>query len=105
MANADTTSGILLGAGFESVSLRRCDLPILGGRDLNEAVELVMSLGPAGEILRLLGDRAVHLHEPVAQALREELAEWERADGVWAPASTWIVTAAAPAQRRETSSR
>jgi ubiquinone/menaquinone biosynthesis C-methylase UbiE len=105
MANADTTSGILLSAGFEGVSLRRCDLPILGGRDLEEAVELVMSLGPAGEILRLAGDRAVHLHEPVAQALREELAAWERPDGVWAPASTWIVTASAPDQRRETSSK
>src|SRR5438128_4607076 len=27
MANADTTSGILLAAGFESVSMRRCGLP------------------------------------------------------------------------------
>jgi SAM-dependent methyltransferase len=97
MGNADTTSGILLNAGFQEVSLRRCDLPITIGLDLDEAVELVMSLGPAGEILRLAGERAAHLHEPVAEALREELADWVGPDGVSAPASTWIVSANVPA--------
>jgi ubiquinone/menaquinone biosynthesis C-methylase UbiE len=98
MANADTTSGILLSAGYENVALRRCDIPIMIGTDLQEAVDLVMSLGPAGEILRLAGERAAHLHEPVADALREGMADWQRSDGaVMAPASTWIVTANAPA--------
>jgi ubiquinone/menaquinone biosynthesis C-methylase UbiE len=105
MANADTTSDILLGAGFTDVTLRRCDLPIQIGRDLEEAVELAMSLGPAGEILRLAGDRAAHVREPVASALREAFAEWDGPDGVTAPASSWIVTARVPAQRRDTSSR
>ncbi len=96
MANADTTSGILLSAGYENIALRRCDLPITIGRDLEEAVELVMSLGPAGEILRLAGERAEHLHQPIATALREGMAEWVTPDGVIAPASTWIVSADAP---------
>jgi hypothetical protein len=96
MANADTTSGILVNAGYEAISLRRCDLPIMIGSDLDEAVEFVMSLGPAGEILRLAGERAEHLHGPVAAALREGLADWAGPDGVTAPASTWIVTASAP---------
>lgn len=96
MANADTTSGILLSAGFENVALRRCDIPIMIGLEIDEAVDLVMSLGPAGEILRLAGERAAHLHEPVAEALRDGLADWAGPDGVIAPASTWIVTANAP---------
>ena len=96
MANADTTSGILVSAGYQAISLRRCDLPITIGSDLDEAVDFVMSLGPAGEILRLAGERAEHLHAPVAAALREGLAEWAGPDGVTAPASTWIVTASAP---------
>ena len=96
MGNADTTSGILVSAGFEDIALRRCDLPITIGLDLDEAVELVMSLGPAGEILRLAGDRAAHLHAPIAAALREDMAEWVTPDGVVAPASTWIITARAP---------
>ena len=39
MANADTTSGILVSAGYEAISLRRCDLPITIGSDLDEAVQ------------------------------------------------------------------
>jgi len=98
MGNADTTSGILVSAGFERISLLRCDKPILIGVDLDEAVEFVMSIGPAGEILRLAGEQAADLHEPVAAALREDMAEWVGPDGkVLAPASTWIVTAHAPA--------
>ncbi|HST33434.1 MAG TPA: class I SAM-dependent methyltransferase [Solirubrobacteraceae bacterium] len=98
MGNADTTSGILLSAGFEQISLLRCDKPIRIGDDLDEAVEFVMSIGPAGEILRLAGERAAHLHGQVAAALREDMAPWVAADGaVMGPASTWIVTAQAPA--------
>ena len=97
MGNADTTSGILLSAGFQSISLLRCDKPIRIGDDLDEAVEFVMSIGPAGEILRLAGERAAHLHEPVAAALREDMAKWVAPDGtVMGPASTWIVTASVP---------
>jgi SAM-dependent methyltransferase len=97
MGNADTTSGILLSAGFEQISLLRCEEPILIGTDLDEAVEFVMSIGPAGEILRLAGERAAHLHGQVAAALREDMAAWVKPDGtVMGPASTWIVTASAP---------
>lgn len=97
MGNADTTSGILVSAGFENISLLRCDKPILIGVDLDEAVEFVMNIGPAGEILRLAGEQAAHLHAPVAAALREDMAEWVAPDGsVMAPASTWIISAAAP---------
>jgi SAM-dependent methyltransferase len=93
MANADTTSGILTSAGFTGITLRRCDLPIVVGRDIDEAVEFVMSLGPAGEIIRLAGERAAHLHEPIRQALCEGLADYDSPDGIRAPASTWIVSA------------
>ena len=97
MSDADTTSEILLRAGFDDVALRRCDLPILIGRDMDEAVDFVKALGPAGEILRLAGERAAHLHDEVDAALRESLAEFDGPDGVLASASTWIVTATAAA--------
>jgi SAM-dependent methyltransferase len=96
MANADTTSAVLLSAGFSDVTLQRCDIPILVGNDVDEAVELVMSLGPAGELLRLAGEDAAHLHGEVDAALREGIAEFAQPDGTLvAPASTWIVSAAA----------
>jgi SAM-dependent methyltransferase len=97
MANADTVSEQLKAAGFENISLRRCDLPILGGNDMDEALEIVMAIGPAGEILRLLGDRAQEYLPTVDAKLREAFSEFQREDGtIWGMASTWIVTATAP---------
>jgi ubiquinone/menaquinone biosynthesis C-methylase UbiE len=96
MADADTTSEVLIRAGFIDIALRRCDIPIMIGSDIEEALELVMALGPAGEILRLAGDRAAHLHGQVQDALRKGLAEFAADGELRAPASTWIVTASAP---------
>ena len=97
MANADTVSDIVLAAGYRDVQLTRCDRPILMGRDLDEAVELVTSLGPAGEVIRLLGERAAGELPKVDAALRDGLAEFVQPDGsVLGPASTWTVAAVNP---------
>lgn len=96
MANADTVSEQLAIAGFEEISLRRCDLPIKIGDDLDHAVEFTMSLGPAGEVLRLWGDRVEEIRPEISAKLHEALVEFDGPDGVIAPASTWILGARAP---------
>jgi ubiquinone/menaquinone biosynthesis C-methylase UbiE len=97
MANADTVSEQLKIAGFEEIALRRCDLPIKVGDTLDEAVEFGMALGPAGEILRLWGDRVDEIRPEIAARIRAEIAELEKPDGVFAQASTWIISARSPA--------
>jgi len=96
MANADTVSEQLKIAGFEEITLQRCDLPLKIGKDLDHAVEFNMSLGPAGEVLRLWEDRIDEIRPKIAADLRQALAEFEGPDGVFAPASTWIIGARAP---------
>jgi SAM-dependent methyltransferase len=96
MANADTVSDILLTAGFVEVELRRCDIPIQIGRDLDHAIEFATALGPAGEVIRLAGNEAEKVRPQIESALREALAEFATPGGVTAPASTWIVSATAP---------
>jgi hypothetical protein len=93
MADADTTSEILVHAGYRDIELHRCDEPITIGQDLDEAIDIVMALGPGGEILRLAGDRAAHMHDTVRDALRAGLAEFETPAGIVGAASTWIVSA------------
>jgi ubiquinone/menaquinone biosynthesis C-methylase UbiE len=93
MADADTTSEILSHAGYSEIVFHRCDESITMGSDVEEAIEILMALGPAGEILRLQGDRAAHLHDLVRDALRHGLDEFVTAGGVVAPASTWVVSA------------
>jgi ubiquinone/menaquinone biosynthesis C-methylase UbiE len=96
MADADVTSQVLLNAGFGDVEFRRCDLDFKFGGTLDDGVELIMALGPAGEVLRLAGDQAQQLHDQIAAALKEELSELAGPGGVTAQASTWIVAATAP---------
>jgi len=96
MANADTLTEQMTIAGFEAVALQRSDLPLKIGNDLEHAVEFNMALGPAGEVLRLWGDRVDEIRPEIAAKLREALADLEGPDGVVAPASTWIITARVP---------
>jgi SAM-dependent methyltransferase len=94
MADADTTTDVLVRAGFEDISLHRCDLEITIGADLDEAVEFVMALGPAGELIRLVGSQADRDRSNIFASLREALAELRGPNGaVRAPASSWIVGA------------
>ena len=71
---------------------------ILGdkARLLAEAVDFAMALGPSGEIIRLAGEEGEKRKPEVIAALRETLGRYARADGVWAPSSTWFVTARNP---------
>jgi SAM-dependent methyltransferase len=96
MANADTVTDVLKHAGFEDIKLKRQDLLIKVGETLEHAVDLVMSLGPAGEVLRLWGDRVDEIRPRVRAALLEGMADMARADGVYADSSTWAVRAVAP---------
>jgi len=93
LADADVTSQILLSAGFTDIGLRRCDLPFRVGRDLDQAVALVMALGPAGEVIRLAGEEAEQIRPEIEAALRGALADFDGPDGVISTASSWIVTA------------
>lgn len=97
MADADTTSDILLGAGFRGIELHRCDIPIRIGSDLAEASDYVMALGPAGELIRLAGEPAQRRLPELVAAVQRALAQYESDDGVVAPMSSWIVSARAPA--------
>jgi SAM-dependent methyltransferase len=97
MAGADTTTDILVNAGFEQISLRRCDIVVKIGDDLDRAISLLMALGPAGEIIRLAGDDAEQIRPQLERAIGEVLHDYVTPEGVLAPSSTWIVTATAPA--------
>lgn len=82
--------------GYTGVAFERFDTDICIGRDLDDAIEFAMALGPAGEIIRLAGAEGERLRPTVATALRQTLARYVRQDGVWAPSSTWFITARRP---------
>jgi len=96
MAGPDMVSSLLRSAGYDRIAFERFDADICIGRELAEAIEFAMALGPSGEIIRLAGEEGEKRKPEVVAALREALARYARDDGVWAPSSTWFVTARNP---------
>jgi ubiquinone/menaquinone biosynthesis C-methylase UbiE len=97
MAGPDMVSAMLISAGFSGIAFERFDTDICIGRDLDDAIEFATALGPAGEIIRLAGAAGERLRPTVVTALRQTLARYVRDDGVWAPSSTWFISARRPA--------
>ena len=95
MAGADVVTDVLQAAGWKNVTLERSDLAIKIGNTVDEAVDIAMSLGPAGEILRLAGAEGERLKPQVVEALRAAFSPYVKGDGVWGPSSAWIVSARA----------
>lgn len=95
MRGPDLVSDQLLAAGFGEIAFERHDADICIGRGLDEAIEFAMALGPAGELMRLAGDVGREKTPEVVAALKEALAIYVRPDGLFAPSSTWLVTARA----------
>jgi SAM-dependent methyltransferase len=96
MANADTVTDVLVHAGFEDIRLTRQDLPYTIGKDLDQAVEFNMAIGPAAEVLRMWGERIDEIRPKIKADLTTALADFVQADGsVVAPASTWAISARA----------
>lgn len=93
MSGPDMVSDQLKAGGFTEITFGRFDTDICIGKDLDEAVEFAMALGPAGELIRLAGAEGERLRGSVSAALSETLSRYARADGVYAPSSTWIVHA------------
>ena len=93
MSGPDMVSSMLKSAGFAGVTFERFDTDICIGRNLEDAVDFAMALGPAGEIIRLAGAEGERLKPKVVAALLETLSRYERQDGIWAPSSTWFITA------------
>ena len=73
MASPALVRELLTGAGWSEIEVHACDAPFELGT-IDEAVELSMTLGPAGEIVREAGERAAGKREAIVDALRRHFA-------------------------------
>lgn len=96
MASADVVSDQLVAAGFRAIALERSDADLRIGDSLDAAVDFSLTLGPAGERVRLAGEQAIARLPELKAAVRAALAPFARDHGVYAPSSTWLVTATTP---------
>ncbi|OHV88788.1 methyltransferase type 11 [Mesorhizobium sp. ORS 3428] len=93
MADPDVVTRLLEGAGYGQISFERIDADVLVGRELDEAVEFQLALGPAGEVFREAEDEATRKRTRITEALKAELEPYLTPDGVMMGSSSWKVTA------------
>jgi len=97
LGNPETLSGILEAAGFAEIELHRRDFDYYMGRDMEEALDSLLAIGPGAELIRLNGEHGESLRPQIADALAERYAGWQRPDGsIVGRGSVWLVGATNP---------
>jgi len=93
MTDTEAVTQQLRIAGYSDARFERIDSEVLVGRDLDEAVAFQLAIGPAGEVYREAGKAAERLHDKLVMALKDELRQFVRREGVMMKSSSWMVTA------------
>jgi len=97
MANQEMVTGQLVIAGYHDIAFQRIDSPVTVGRDVDDAMEFQLTLGPAGEVFREAGDEALQKEADIKSALGEELSHFSIEDGsIVMNSSSWMITARNP---------
>jgi ubiquinone/menaquinone biosynthesis C-methylase UbiE len=96
MTDSEAVTRQLRSAGYADARFERIDAEVLVGRDLDEAVQFQLAIGPAGEVYREAGTQAERVHDRLVAALRDELGKFVQPEGVMMKSSSWMVTAQNP---------
>ena len=96
MADTGVVTKQLEIAGYEDIAFEQIDAQVFVGNDPDDAVAFQLAIGPAGEVYREAGKLAEERHGEIANALKIELAKYQRPNGVIMDSSSWKVTAKNP---------
>jgi len=97
LGNPETCRGILEAAGFADVELHRRDFDYFMGKDMDEAIDALLAIGPGAELIRLNGEHGESLRPQIAEALADHYAAWQQEDGsIVGRGSVWLVAATNP---------
>lgn len=94
MASEETDRAMLEAAGFSEVEVfQQVDADVCIGRDIEEAIDYQLLVGPSGEIVREAGDEGQRKLPALRANLRKLMEPYLRDEGVMMPSSTWVIMA------------
>jgi len=97
LGNPETTRGILEAAGFDQIELHSRDFDYYLGRDMEEAVDAMLAIGPGAELIRLNGNHGESRRAEIAEALADRYTAWQQPDGsIVSRGAVWFVAATNP---------
>lgn len=98
MSDEPTVRKMMEIAGYEDIAFERIDAPVLVGRNIRDAIEFQLAIGPAGEVFREAGDEAEAKRPQIEAALAEAIDRQKReSDGIVMDSSSWMISARNPA--------
>ncbi len=98
MADEATTRKMMEIAGYEDIRFERIDAPVLVGRNIQDAIDFQLSIGPAGEVFREADAEAEAKRPQIEEALTDAINRQRReADGIVMASSSWMISARNPA--------
>jgi ubiquinone/menaquinone biosynthesis C-methylase UbiE len=97
MSNRETVTMMMKAAGYEEIEFKRVDAPVLIGRNVDDAIDFQLAIGPAGEVFREAGEEAERKREEIRVALADAISRQARADdGIVMDSSSWVISAINP---------
>jgi ubiquinone/menaquinone biosynthesis C-methylase UbiE len=98
MSDEATVRQMMEIAGYEDIAFERIDAPVLVGRNVRDAIDFQLAIGPAGEVFREAGDKAEAKRPEIEAALAEAIGrEAREAEGIVMASSSWMISARNPA--------
>jgi ubiquinone/menaquinone biosynthesis C-methylase UbiE len=84
-------------AGYENITFERVDAPVLIGRNVADAIDFQLAIGPAGERFREAGSAAEVRRDEIVAALATAIDRQKRGpDGIAMDSSSWVISARNP---------
>jgi ubiquinone/menaquinone biosynthesis C-methylase UbiE len=97
MANEEMVTKMMEIAGYQEIVLKRVDALVLVGRNLEDAIDFQLALGPAGEVFREAGEEAEAKIDEIKAALAAAInAQKKEADGIVMDSSSWVISGKNP---------
>jgi ubiquinone/menaquinone biosynthesis C-methylase UbiE len=96
MASPDVVTAQLTAAGFDEISFKAIEGPVMVGADVDQALQFQLAIGPAGEIVREAGAQAEARRPEIESAMRSELGRYLKNGEVIMDSASWTITARRP---------
>jgi ubiquinone/menaquinone biosynthesis C-methylase UbiE len=97
MANEEMVRAMMKSAGYEDVTFERVDAPVLIGKNVQDAIDFQLALGPAGEVFREAGAEAEEKLGEIEKALAAAIGKQESSsEGIVMDSSSWVISARNP---------
>ena len=97
MSDEATVRKMMEIAGYEDITFERVDAPVLIGRNVSDAIDFQLAIGPAGEVYREAGPAAEARRGEIEAALAAAIDRQKReADGIVMDSSSWVISGRNP---------